>query len=237
MLMSAGMGIGLMFWAVGEPLTHFVQEPPIFGGVESSVTAMASTFLHWGLHPWGIYAIIALGLSFFAFHRKLPLSLRSVFYPLLGERIYGVLGDIIDTFAVLATMFGLATSLGMGTLQINSGLDYMLGWETSVSMQVGIIAVVTLLALMSVMAGIHKGVRLLSEINIKIALVFMLLVFLLGPTLNILRLFLVSIGAYFGNLMEYAFFLSFNDATAWQEDWTIFYLAWWICSRYPCFRR
>jgi len=228
MLMSAGMGIGLMFWAVGEPLTHFVQEPPVFGGSESTVTAMASTFLHWGLHPWGIYAIMALGLSFFAFNRKLPLSLRSVFYPLLGERIYGVLGDIIDTFAVLATMFGLATSLGMGTLQINSGLDYMLGWGTSVSMQVGIIAVVTLLALMSVMAGIHKGVRLLSEINIKIALVFMLLVFLLGPTLDILRLFLVSIGAYFGNLLEYAFFLSFDDATVWQGDWTIFYLAWWI---------
>jgi len=228
MLMSAGMGIGLMFWAVGEPLTHFVQEPPIFGGTESSVTAMASTFLHWGLHPWGIYAIMALGLSFFAFNRKLPLSLRSVFYPLLGERIYGVLGDIIDTFAVLATMFGLATSLGMGTLQINSGLDYMLGWGTSVSMQVGIIAVVTLLALISVMAGIHRGVRFLSEINIKLALVFMLLVFFLGPTLDILRLFLMSIGTYFGNLLEYAFFLSVNGDAAWQGDWTIFYLAWWI---------
>ena len=228
MLMSAGMGIGLMFWAVGEPLTHFVQEPPIFDGVESSVTAMASTFLHWGLHPWGIYAIMALGLSFFAFNRKLPLSLRSVFYPLLGERIYGVLGDIIDTFAVLATMFGLATSLGMGTLQINSGLDYMLGWGTSVSMQVGIIAVVTLLALISVMAGIHRGVRFLSEINIKLALVFMLLVFFLGPTLDILRLFLMSIGTYFGNLLEYAFFLSVNGDAAWQGDWTIFYLAWWI---------
>ncbi len=228
MLMSAGMGIGLMFWAVGEPLTHFVEEPPIFGGAESSATAMASSFLHWGLHPWGIYAILALGLSFFAFNRKLPLSLRSVFYPFLGERIYGIIGDVIDTFAVLATMFGLATSLGLGTLQINSGLDYILGIGTNVIIQVLIIAGVTALAVISVLAGIHKGVRFLSEINIKIALVFMILIFLLGPTLYILRLFITSIGVYFGNILQYASFLSLNGGEAWQGEWTIFYLAWWI---------
>jgi len=228
MLISAGMGIGLMFWAVGEPLTHYVVEPPIFGGAETAVSAMASTFLHWGLHPWGIYAIVALGLSYFTFNKKLPLSFRSLFYPFFGKRIYGVLGDIVDIFAVLATMFGLATSLGLGTMQINSGLDYMFGTGTNVGIQVGIIAGVTLLALVSVMAGINKGVRFLSEINIKLAFVFMLLVFLLGPTVYILRVFISSTGFYFGRLAEYAAFLSLNGDSAWQGEWTVFYLAWWI---------
>ena len=228
MLISAGMGIGLMFWAVGEPLTHYVVEPPIFSGSESAVAAMASTFLHWGLHPWGIYAMVALGLSYFAFNKKLPLSFRSLFYPFFGEKIHGVLGDVVDIFAVLATMFGLATSLGLGTMQINSGLDYMFGTGTSVGMQVGIIAGVTLLALVSVMAGINKGVRFLSEINIKLAFVFMLLVFLLGPTVYILRIFISSTGFYFGRLAEYAAFLSVNGDSEWQGEWTIFYLAWWI---------
>ena len=228
MLISAGMGIGLMFWAVGEPLTHYVVEPPIFSGSESAVAALASTFLHWGLHPWGIYAMVALGLAYFAFNKKLPLSFRSLFYPFFGEKIYGVLGDVVDIFAVLATMFGLATSLGLGTMQINSGLDYMFGTGTNVGIQVGIIAGVTLLALVSVMAGINKGVRFLSEINIKLAVVFMLLVFLLGPTVYILRLFISSTGLYFGRLAEYAAFLSLNGDSDWQGEWTIFYLAWWI---------
>ncbi len=228
MLISAGMGIGLMFWAVGEPLTHYVEETPVFGGSDAAVSAMASTFLHWGLHPWGIYAIIALGLAYFAFNRKLPLSLRSVFHPFLGDRIYGLAGDLIDTFAVLATMFGLATSLGLGTMQINSGLDYMMGTGINVWVQVGIIAGVTALAVISVMAGINKGVRFLSEINIKLALVFMVLVFLLGPTLEILRLFISSTGMYFGNLPQYASFLALNGGGDWQGDWTVFYLAWWI---------
>ena len=229
MLMSAGMGIGLMFWAVGEPLTHYIEKPPIFGGTDSAVTALASTFLHWGLHPWAIYAVMALGLSYFAYNRKLPLSLRSVFYPFLGDRIYGKIGDLIDTFAVLATMFGLATSLGLGTMQINSGLDFILGVSESVNLQVGIIAVVTLLAVFSVLAGINKGVRFLSEMNIKLAAGFMLLIFLLGPSLYILRLFIMATGTYLGNLAEYASFLSFGgEGAQWQGAWTVFYLGWWI---------
>lgn len=233
MLISAGMGIGLMFWAVGEPLTHFSVAPPIFGGTDPAasdpaVTAMAATFLHWGLHPWGTYALVALGLSYFAFNRNLPLSFRSLFYPFVGDRIYGVLGDVVDTFAVLATMFGLATSLGLGTMQINSGLDFMFGIGTGTGFQVGIITGVTLLALVSVMAGINKGVRFLSEINIKLSVVFMLLIFLLGPTLYILRLFIQSVGLYFGSLVEHATFLSLSGDGEWQGNWTVFYLAWWI---------
>lgn len=228
MLISAGMGIGLMFWAVGEPLTHFSVAPPVFGGADPAVTAMAATFLHWGLHPWGTYALVALGLAYFAFNRNLPLSFRSLFYPFFGDRIYGVLGDVVDTFAVLATMFGLATSLGLGTMQINSGLDFMFGIGTGTGIQVGIIAGVTLLALVSVMAGINKGVRFLSEINIKLSVVFMLLIFLLGPTLYILRIFIQSVGLYFGGLAEYSTFLSLSGDGEWQGNWTVFYLAWWI---------
>jgi choline/glycine/proline betaine transport protein/BCCT family betaine/carnitine transporter len=228
MLISAGMGIGLMFWAVGEPLTHFSVAPPIFDGADSAVTAMATTFLHWGLHPWGTYALVALGLAYFAFNRNLPLSFRSLFYPFFGDRIYGLLGDVVDTFAVLATMFGLATSLGLGTMQINSGLDFMFGIGTGRGLQVGIIATVTVLALISVMAGINKGVRFLSEINIRLSVVFMLLIFLLGPTLYILRIFIQSVGLYFGGLAQYATFLSLSADSTWQGQWTVFYLAWWI---------
>ncbi len=229
MLISAGMGIGLMFWAVGEPLTHFMVEPPVFSSEDEASTALAATFLHWGLHPWGIYALMALGLAYFAFNKKLPLSLRSVFYPFLGDKIYGVPGDLIDTFAVLATMFGLATSLGLGTMQINSGLNYIFGIQESVVVQVSIVAGVTFLAVISVLAGIKKGVRFLSEMNMRLAFVFVTLIFLLGPTAYILRLFINATGLYFSNIVEYAMFLSIGgDAAAWQGNWTIFYLAWWI---------
>lgn len=228
MLISAGMGIGLMFWAVGEPLTHFVESPPIFKGSDPAVSAMATTFFHWGLHPWGIYALLALGLSYFAYSQQLPLSLRSVFYPFLGEKIYGWPGDLVDTFAVLATMFGLATSLGLGTQQINSGLDYLLGIGFSVEMQVILILIITVFAAVSVMAGIDKGVRRLSQLNIGLAAVFMVLIFLLGPTGYLLRLFSSSVGVYFSNVIQYASHVVVGDEISWQGDWTIFYLAWWI---------
>lgn len=228
MLISAGMGIGLMFWAVGEPLTHFIEAPPIFEGTDPAVSAMAATFFHWGLHPWGIYALLALGLAYFAYSLKLPLSLRSVFYPFLKDKIYGLPGDLIDTFAVLATMFGLATSLGLGTQQINSGLDYIFGIGFSINIQVILIAVITLFAAVSVMAGIDKGVRRLSQLNIGLAAIFMILIFLLGPTGYLLRLFSSSVGVYFSNIVQYASHVAVDEGSAWQGDWTIFYLAWWI---------
>jgi choline/glycine/proline betaine transport protein/BCCT family betaine/carnitine transporter len=228
MLISAGMGIGLMFWAVGEPLTHFNYAPPIFEGADPAVSAMAATFFHWGLHPWGIYALIALGLAYFAFSRNLPLSMRSLFYPILKDKIYGPLGDMADTFAVLATMFGLATSLGLGAQQINSGLDHMMGIGVNTNIQVVIIVIVTLVATISIMAGIDKGVRRLSQITIILAGVFMILVFLLGPTGYILRLFSNSLGEYFGNIIQNASYVAAGEGSTWQGEWTIFYLAWWI---------
>ncbi len=230
MLMSAGMGIGLMFWAVGEPLTHMNEPGPIFQDADGPVSAMASTFLHWGLHAWAIYAIMALALAFFAYNKKLPLSLRSIFYPIFKERVYGRLGDFIDLFAVLATLFGLATSLGLGVQQINSGLGQLTGIEVSPVMQVVIIAVITAIAAVSIISGIDKGVKNLSKINMKLALLFMLALFLLGPTLYIVRLFASSFGMYLSDLPQAAFFLTLTEGGAreWQGSWTIFYLAWWI---------
>ena len=227
MLISAGMGIGLMFWAVGEPLHHFVSEPPLFNNPNAAHTAMATTYFHWGFHAWGIYALMSLGLAFFAYNRNMPLSLRSVFYPLFKEKIHGIAGDIIDTFAVLSVLFGLATSLGLGILQINSGLDYMVGLDFNVRVQVILIAVITMVAIISVISGIHKGVKFLSKLNMRLAFIFMVTVFLLGPTTYILSLFVNSLGLYLGNLVEYATFLSLDDKS-WQSTWTIFYLAWWI---------
>ncbi|MDR5658693.1 BCCT family transporter [Serpentinicella sp. ANB-PHB4] len=227
MLISAGMGIGLMFWAVGEPLYHSQFLPPIYDNVDSVHGAMATTFFHWGLHPWGIYALISLALAFFAYNRKLPLSLRSVFYPLLGDKVFGIIGDIIDTLAVLSCLFGLATSLGLGVQQINSGLNYLIGITISVPIQVVLIAIITGLAVISVVSGLDKGVKFLSELNIKIAFVFMLAVFLIGPSAYILRLFSNSLGTYLNGFIQSSFFIAINEKT-WQGSWSVFYLAWWI---------
>jgi len=227
MLISAGMGIGLMFWAVGEPLTHFITEPPLFAHPEASFTAMATTFFHWGLHPWGIYALMALALAFFAYNRNMPLSLRSVFYFLFKNKIYGVVGDIIDTFAVLSVLFGLAASLGLGVQQINSGLDYLLGTGINVGIQVMLIALITLVAIISIISGIHKGIRFLATLNMRLAFLFMMAVFILGPTAFIINLFSNSLGLYFNSLVLYSSYLPVDNGT-WQATWTIPFLAWWI---------
>ncbi len=227
MLISAGMGIGLIFWSVGEPLYHYTQAPPIFSSPDAAITAMAATFFHWGLHPWGIYALISLALAFFAYNRKLPLSLRSVFFPLLGRRVYGTLGDVIDVFAVLSTMFGLATSLGFGVQQINSGLDYLLDIGFSVGVQILLIAGITMVAIVSVVLGIDRGIKFLSQLNIRIAFVFMMALLLLGPTVGIIRLFANSLGLYLNQFIQSSFFIS-RESSAWQGEWSVFYLAWWI---------
>ncbi len=227
MLISAGMGIGLMFWAVGEPLYHYQVPPPIYANAKTSVTALAATYFHWGLHPWGIYALISLSLSFFAYNKKLPLSLRSVFYPIFKEKVFGLLGDIIDILAVVSCLFGLATSLGLGVQQINSGLNYLFGINFNTTIQIILIAIITFIATMSVVSGIDKGVRFLSEVNIKIAALFMLAILLLGPTTEIIRLFTNSLGLYFNDLIVSSFYVSMDEST-WQGTWSVFYLSWWI---------
>ncbi|MCY6483056.1 BCCT family transporter [Clostridium aestuarii] len=227
MLISAGMGIGLMFWAVGEPLYHSTYTPPIFQSTNSINSALATTFFHWGIHPWGIYALLSLALTFFAYNKNLPLSLRSVFYPLLKDKVFGVLGDMIDVLAVVSCLFGLATSLGLGVQQINSGLNYLLGIEFSVKIQVILIVIITAIATLSVVSGIDKGVKFLSELNIKMAFVFMLAIFIIGPTLHILKLFSNALGLYLNEFISSSFFISTKD-TSWQGSWSVFYLAWWI---------
>lgn len=225
MLISAGMGIGLMFWSVGEPLYHANSVLPLTGSTSNS-QALGMTFYHWGFHPWGVYSLIALALAFFSYNRGLPLSLRSVFYPIFKDKVFGKVGDIIDITAVISCLFGLATSLGFGAQQINAGLNYLFNVPQSTNIQVGIIIIITLIATLSVVSGIGKGVRILSELNMRVAGLFLVLMVILGPTLFILRSFNNGVGYYLNNFVSISFFS--ENGNAWQGSWTIFYWAWWI---------
>lgn len=225
MLISAGMGIGLMFWSVGEPLYHATGKMPITEG-NSIGEALGVTFYHWGFHPWGIYSLVGLSLAFFAYNRGLPLSLRSVFYPIFKDKVFGWIGDIIDITAVISCLFGLATSLGFGSQQINAGLNFLFGVPQTPKIQVLIIVVITFIATISVVSGIGKGVRILSELNMKVAAIFLIMIIVLGPTLYIVRAFNNGIGFYLNNLISISFFT--ENGNKWQGSWTIFYWAWWI---------
>ncbi|NBD18647.1 MAG: BCCT family transporter [Cyanobacteria bacterium] len=236
MLLSAGMGIGLMFWSVGEPMFHFTSPPPIFGSAagtpDAAETAMTLTFYHWGLHPWGLYALVGLGLAFFAFNRGLPLTMRSVFYPLLGERIYEWPGHVIDILAVVADLFGLATSLGLGVQQVAAGLSFLIpAINEGVITQVTLIAIITSFATLSVVAGLDGGVRRLSEWNLYLAATFMVFVLVLGPTLFIFDTFVQNIGNYVARFPMLSFWtesFASGEESTWQNSWTVFYWGWWI---------
>jgi BCCT family betaine/carnitine transporter len=245
MLFAAGMGIGLMFYGVSEPLSHFgsaMGGTTMENGVRTDWAplgaaigdpegarrlAMAATIFHWGLHPWAIYAILALGLALFSFNKGLPLTIRSVFYPLLGERIWGWPGHIIDILAVLATMFGLATSLGLGASQAAAGLNYLFDIPLGNTTQIVLVMGITLLALTSVLAGLDAGVKRLSEINMVLAILLLVFVIIVGPTLAILTGFFGNLGAYVEYLPELANPFGREDAN-FSQGWTAFYWAWWI---------
>ncbi len=229
MLFAAGMGIGLMFFGVAEPVMHFLDPPVGPGGtVEAAKEAMKITFFHWGLHAWSIYAIVALMLAYFGFRHGLPLTLRSAFYPLVGKRIYGTLGTAVDVFAILSTTFGVATSLGFGVEQINSGLNYVLGVPKTAIVQVILIALTTAAATASVVSGLDVGIRRLSEINIVLAVLLMAGILLLGPTVYLLQAFVQNCGAYLASLVGKTFTLYAYQPTDWLGGWTIFYWGWWI---------
>ncbi|MEX2601094.1 MAG: BCCT family transporter [Balneolaceae bacterium] len=229
MLFSAGMGIGLVFFAVAEPMWHLINPPHSEPGtIDAARDAMSLAFLHWGLHAWAIYAIVALSLAFFTFNRNLPLSIRSVFYPLLGSRIYGWPGDLIDILAVLATMFGLATSLGLGAAQAGAGLEYVFGLNNTVNLQIIIIAGVTSVAVGSVVLGIERGVKVLSEFNIRLAGLFLLFILIAGPSLFILNSLIQNIGHYAQHFPSFAFWIQAYEEGSFITDWTVFYWAWWI---------
>ncbi len=245
MLFAAGMGIGLMFFGVSEPLSHFGSA---FGGtaVENGVRTdwaplgaaagdaaaatrlgMAATIYHWALHPWAIYAILALGLALFSFNKGLPLTVRSVFYPLLGERVWGWPGHVIDILAVLATLFGLATSLGYGAAQASSGLNFLFDVPLGNTTQIVLVIGITAIALFSVVAGLDAGVKRLSEINMVLAVLLLVFVVAVGPTLDIVTGFFANLGAYFQYLPALSNPVGRDDAN-FSQGWTAFYWAWWI---------
>lgn len=229
MLFTAGMGIGLMFFGVAEPVMHYVSPPSGDPeSVESAQQALRITFFHWGLHAWAIYAVVGLALAYFAYRHNLPLKTRSALYPIIGKKIYGPIGDGIDTFATIGTVFGVATSLGFGVTQINSGLHYLFGIEQSSQVQVGLIVFVSILASMSVFLGLDKGVKRLSELNLILALVLLAFVFIAGPSIYLLQTTIQNAGSYFSNLFSMTFNLYAYQPNGWIGGWTIMYWAWWI---------
>ena len=232
MLFAAGMGIGLMFWAVAEPVAYYTgwYETPF--NVEANTPAardlaMGSTIYHWGLHPWAIYAIVALSLAFFAFNKNMPLTIRSAFFPLLKDRVWGWPGHIIDVLAVVATIFGLATSLGFGAQQAASGLDYLFGLGSGTNVQMAIIVGVTAVALVSVLRGLDGGVKVLSNINMMTAGVLLFFILFAGPTMTILETIWVTSSSYVANVVPLSNPFGREDS-AWMQGWTVFYWAWWI---------
>lgn len=231
MLFAAGMGIGLMFWSVAEPIAYFTgwYETPLnvpANSPEAAKLALGATMFHWGLHPWAIYGIVALSLAFFTYNKGLPLSMRSIFYPLLGDRAWGWAGHIVDILAVLATLFGLATSLGLGAQQAASGINHVFGLDGGLGLQIIVISVVTLLAVVSVVRGIDGGVKVISNINMVVALLLLMLVALIGYAVafgSIPTTFM----AYVENIIPLSNPVGREDE-AWFQGWTVFYWAWWI---------
>ena len=229
MLFSAGMGIGLMFFGVSEPMTHFLEPPVGEGGtIDAARNAMQVTFFHWGLHAWAIYIIIGLALAYFSFRHDLPLTLRSALYPVIGDKIYGKWGNAVDIFAILGTMFGVATSLGIGVMQVNAGLNYLFGLPVSIMVQVALIAAITCAATVSVVAGLDAGIRRLSELNLVLALLLMVFVLIAGPTVMLLSSLIQNIGMYLSGLVDMTFRIYAYEPNEWIGNWTLFYWAWWI---------
>lgn len=231
MLFSAGYGIALLFYGVAEPVIHFAS-PPLSEPqtIAAAKEAMQIAYFHWGFHIWAIYGVVGLSLAYFAFRHGLPLSVRSTLYPLIGDKIYGPIGHTVDVFAILGTMFGIATSLGLSVAQINAGLNYLLPdlIPVSTTVQVITIAAVTGLALISVLAGMDKGVKRLSILNMILATALMIFVFIVGPTVFILNAFMENTGSYLGNIVERSFSLQAYKSSDWIGSWTLFIFAWTI---------
>jgi len=229
MLFSAGMGIGLMFFGVAEPVMHFIS-PPVGdpNTIEAAREAMKLTFFHWGLHAWAIYAMVALILGFFCYRHGLPLTLRSALYPMIGERIYGPIGHAVDIFAVISTILGIATSLGYGVLQINGGFNYLFGLPIGTSVQVLLIIIITALATISVASGLDKGIKILSEANLILAVILLGLILALGPTVLLLQSLVENTGGYLSEIVSKTFNLYAYEQTDWLGGWTLLYWGWWI---------
>lgn len=230
MLFSAGIGIGLLYWGTAEPLYHFMAPP--LGEPETIAAAkqaMNISFLHYGLHVWAIYGMVALSLAYFHYRRGLPLAIRSTLYPLIGKKIYGPMGHTVDILAVFGTMFGVVTTLGLGVLQINSGLDSLFGIPNNITVQIILIVVITMLAGLSLLMGLDKGIKRLSDINIFFTIVLLSFVIILGPTQFIFNSFFENIGNYLHQVIPLGLWTeSYEGEANWQSSWTVFYWAWWI---------
>lgn len=232
MLFAAGMGIGLMYWGVAEPVAYYTAwygsplnvEPRTKEAME---LAMGATMYHWGFHAWAIYALMAVSLAFFAYNKGLPLTIRSTFYPLLGERVWGRIGDLIDIVAALATIFGLATSLGLGARQASAGLNFLFDIPNSINTQIAIIIAVTTVATFSVIRGLHGGVKKLSQINMGMAFMLLAFVIITGPTLSIFKGIFTTTGSYLGNIIPLSNWIDRPDEN-WLHGWSVFYWAWWV---------
>jgi len=230
MLFSAGMGIGLVYFGVAEPMYHFIN--PIETGLSDAIKAqyaMKHAFFHFGFQPWGIYCLLGIALAYFCFNRGLPLSLRSTFYPIIGNRINGWMGNSIDVLAVLATLFGLATSLGFGAVQFSTGFSLLFGVSNGITLQITSIVVITSIAMLSVLSGLTKGLKYLSNLNIVIAVLLFIFVLSLGRTASLLDGFIENLGIYLQDFFSISTFRgTYSDSAGWFKGWSMTYWAWWI---------
>lgn len=229
MLFNAGIGLVLMFYSVAEPILHF-SNPPYgeAGTLEAAKRAMNLSYLHWGLHGWAVYALMGLAIAFFTYNKGLPLGIRWVLYPLLGDRLHGPLGHIIDITAVVSTMFGLATTLGLGIQNINTGLTYLFGIAESVNIQVALIVVITLCATVSVVSGLHRGILFLSKLASIMAVMLLVFMIVVGPTVFIFESTIQSTGSYLQSIIAAGTWTEAYRGTHWMDSWTFFYWAWWF---------
>ncbi|TYR80626.1 BCCT family transporter [Priestia megaterium] len=231
MLFSAGMGIGLLFYGISEPISHFAN-PPFGQGqtVESAKKSLEYTYLHWGFHAWAIYAVVALALAYYKFRKNMPGLMSATLYPVLGDKVKGPIGYTVDVVAVFATLFGVSASLGLGAAQINSGFHYLFGVPVSFNVQLLIIGITTLLFITSAGTGLSKGIKYLSNTNMLLAVLLFFSFLFLSPTQYVIELFSTTFGSYVQNLPSMGLrFAPFNeDNNQWVKDWTIFYWAWWI---------
>ena len=229
MLFGAGMGIGIVYWSVAEPVTHYTT-PPYGEGytVEAANTAMKYTFFHWGLDPWAIYTVIGLALAFFQYNKRLPAAISSAFHPILGDRIYGPIGKTIDILSIFATVFGIATSLGLGAMQVTAGMHEIFGVPNTLFIQLIVIVVATVLFIFSINTGLEKGIQYLSNAAMILSFAIMLMILIVGPTLTIVKVFFNTTGLYISDFIHMSLRLKPFGEGEWIASWTLFYWAWWI---------
>ncbi|WP_175638465.1 glycine betaine uptake BCCT transporter [Metabacillus schmidteae] len=229
MLFGAGMGIGIVYWSVAEPVTHYTT-PPYGEGytVEAANTAMKYTFFHWGLDPWAIYTVIGLALAFFQYNKRLPAAISSAFHPILGDRIYGPIGKTIDILSIFATVFGIATSLGLGAMQVTAGMHDLFGVPNELFVQMIVIAVATVLFIISINTGLEKGIQFLSNAAMVFSFAIMLLILIVGPTMTVFKVFFNTTGLYLSDFIHMSLRLKPFSEGEWIASWTLFYWAWWI---------